>query len=50
MVHEAGGALHSVNAPYEFLVSRYQALPGNEYLEALPLLKNSTKYEFLPPT
>ena len=49
MVHEAGGALTQCNAPYELKISRYQALPGNEYLEALPPLKNSTKYEFLPP-
>jgi hypothetical protein len=49
MVHEAGGALHCVNAPYDLKISRYQALPGNENLEALPLLKNTTKYEFLPP-
>ena len=48
MVHEAGAALHGVNAPYELKISRYQALPGNKYLEALPPLKNSTKYEFLP--
>ena len=49
MVHEAGGPLHCVNAPYELTLSRYQAEPGNEDLEALPPLKNSTKYEFLPP-
>ncbi|NQE38114.1 hypothetical protein E5S67_05898 [Microcoleus sp. IPMA8] len=46
MLHEAGGALQCVNAPYELKIYRYQALPGNEYLEALPRLKNSTKYEF----
>jgi len=39
MVHEAGAALHCVNAPYELRLSRYQALPGNEDLEALPPLK-----------
>jgi hypothetical protein len=49
MVHEAAGSLHCVNAPYELKISRYQALPGNENLEDLPPLKNSTKYEFLPP-
>jgi hypothetical protein len=49
MVHEAGAALHCVKAPYELKIYHYQAEPGNEDLEALPPLKNSTKYEFLPP-
>ncbi|MEG4517052.1 hypothetical protein QUB22_09965 [Microcoleus sp. AT9_A5] len=49
MVHEAGGALHCVNAPYDLKISSYQAEPGNEYLEAMPRLTNSTNYKLLPP-